>query len=29
MATIGWPLNHFTAAPGLTAQPDFVEGTVA
>lgn len=28
MATIGWLLNHFGAAPGLTAQMDFVGGTV-
>jgi hypothetical protein len=28
MATIGWLLNHFGAAPGLTAQLDFVGGTV-
>jgi hypothetical protein len=28
MATIGWLLNHFGAAPGLTAQLDFVGGTM-
>lgn len=28
MATIGWLLNHFGAAPGLTAQLDFVGGAV-
>ena len=29
MATIGWLLNHFGAAPGLTAQLDFVGGIVS
>lgn len=28
MTTIGWLLNHFGAAPGLTAQMNFVGGTV-
>jgi hypothetical protein len=28
MSTIGWLLNHFGAAPGLTAQLDFVGGRV-
>lgn len=28
MATIGWLLNHFGAAPGLTAQMTFVGGTL-
>jgi hypothetical protein len=27
MATIGWLLNHFGAAPGLTARMDFVGGS--
>lgn len=29
MTTIGWLLNHFGAAPGLTAQLDFLGGPIA